>query len=541
MRNRPFPIYEIAQYESFEALLQYAKEKYGDGIAFRTRSRKQEKAYSYERLYSDVAKLAAFCHQTYGAGRKIAVLGENSYLWIISYFAIVSSGNVVVPVDKELSADDIADLLDDCQCDLLFHSAEYADVADELSRIRPLCRFVGMPQLEKKIAGMEHSIFPKSSSTDVAAIVYTSGTTGKSKGVMLTQKNICADVRAACMFIELYGRTLALLPLHHTFAFTVSVLANINYGVDTLVCHSLKNVTALINDFKPTYLCVVPMIVEKVDKGILAKIEKSGKKRLLAILDRICRPFDLLNIPLRSRCFSAIRAGLGGALDFIICGGAPIDQAIIDRFETYGITILNGYGISECSPVVSVNRKYHHRPGSVGQALLDVQVRVDAPNAKGEGEICVRGEIVMQGYYNMPEETAESLVDGWFHTGDLGIIDAEGFIHITGRRKNLIILSNGKNVSPEELENLIGRIPGVGEVLVYEEEQRLTAEIFPDREFLPANGDMAAYLHAAVAQLNEKLPPYKAVAKVKLRETEFEKTTTKKIKRTCYRASGQEK
>ena len=536
MRNRTFPVYTIDSYESFEELLMLVKGKYGNRIAFRTRYRKQEKTYSYERLYGDVSKLAAYCNQTYGTGNKVAILGENSYLWAISYFAIVGSGNVVVPIDKELSAHDIADLLDDCQCDLLIHSAEYADIADELAAIKPSCSFVAMPQLEKQIENMTTGSFAETCPTDIAAIVYTSGTTGKSKGVMLSQKNICADTRAACMFIELYGRSLALLPFHHTFAFTVSVLANIYYGVDTLICHSLKNVMALINDFKPTYLAVVPMIVEKVDKGILAKIEKSGKQNLLSIMDIVCKPFDALNINLRNKCFSAIRNGLGGELDFIICGGAPIDQKIIDRFETYGITILNGYGISECSPVVSVNRRYHHCPDSIGQALPGVQVQIDAPNERAEGEICVKGEIVMQGYYNMPEETAATLTDGWFHTGDLGTIDAEGFIHITGRLKNLIILSNGKNVSPEELENLIARIPGVVEVLVYEEDRQLVAEIFPDQEFQPSSGDMESYLNATIAQLNDSQPPYKAISKVKLRYTEFEKTTTKKIKRT-YKAA----
>lgn len=532
MKNCTFPIYTISPYESFEELLRLVKEKHGNRIAFRTRYRKQEITYSYDRLYSDVEKLAAYWNQTYGTSNKVAVLGENSYLWVVSYFAIVGSGNAVVPIDKELSAYDIAVLLDDCQCDILIHSAEYADIADELAGIKPSCRFVAMPQLERQIDSMDKGYFTKTCPTDIAAIVYTSGTTGKSKGIMLSQKNICSDTRAACMFIELYGRTLAMLPFHHTFAFTVSVLANIYYGVDTLICHSLKNVTALISDFKPTYLAVVPMIVEKVDKEILAKIEKSGKKKLLSFLDKVCKPFDALNINLRSKCFSAIRNGLGGELDFIICGGAPIDQKIIDRFETYGITILNGYGISECSPVVSVNRRYHHCPDSIGQALPDVQVRIDVPNERGEGEICVRGEIVMQGYYNMPDETAATLTDGWFHTGDLGTIDTEGFIHITGRLKNLIILSNGKNVSPEELENLIARIPGVAEVLVYEEERQLVAEIYPDQEFQPSCGGVEAYLNTAIAQLNDTLPPYKAIAKVKLRDVEFEKTTTKKIKRT---------
>jgi long-chain acyl-CoA synthetase len=250
------------------------------------------------------------------------------------------------------------------------------------------------------------------------------------------------------------------------------------------------------------------------------------------VLDKVCKPFDALGIGLRNKCFSAIRDGLGGELDFIISGGAPIDQQIIDRFDSYSIKIMNGYGISECSPVVSVNRRYHYRAGSIGQALPEVKVKIDSPDENGEGEICVQGDIVMLGYYNMPEETEKAMEGGWFHTGDLGKIDKDGFIYITGRIKNLIILSNGKNVSPEELETLIGRIPGVVECLVSEEDNKLVAEIYPDEEFRSTQSDIQAYFDEQIGQLNDTLPPYKAIAKVTIRDTEFVKTTTKKIKRT---------
>jgi len=528
MQNRPFPIYHIDDFETFEQLLCISRKKHGDNVSFRTWRRKTKEAITFSNFYDDVAKLTQSFLDIYGTQKKIAILGENSYPWIISYFAAVCSGNVVVPLDKELAAKDIASLMNDCGSKILIYSDDFDDIAEEIIQYYPNVTCTPMSEFPKHIAKSSYTVIPPSDPDRIAAIVYTSGTTGKSKGVMLSQRNICSDTRAACMFIELYGRSLALLPFHHTFAFTVSVLANIYYGVDTLICHSLKNVTALITEFKPTYLAVVPMIVEKVDKGILAKIEKSGKKNTLNFLNHFCKPFDALNINLRNKCFSAIRNGLGGELDFIICGGAPIDQQIIDRFDTYGIKILNGYGISECSPVVSVSRRYHNRAGSIGQALPGINVKINNPDTTGEGEICVQGDIVMHGYYNMPEETSMAMSDGWFHTGDLGRIDKDGFIYITGRHKNLIILSNGKNVAPEELESLIGRIPGVAEVLVYENNNQLVAEIYPDADFDAPSWE---YFNKKISELNDTMPPYKAISKVVLRKHEFEKTTTKKIKR----------
>lgn len=529
--NKAFQYYTISPYETFEQFLVLVKGKYGDKVLFRTKRRKSESAVTYNQFYDDVQKLASHFGKIYGIRNKIAVIGENSYEWILTYFAVVCSNNIIVPIDKELSAPDIAELLKECECRTLIYSKDYDDIAEDIVGIIPDFASVAMPTLRGMIEAVESAEWIETDKNAPASIIYTSGTTGKSKGVVLSQKNICEDTRAACGFIELYGRTIALLPLHHTFAFAVSALANIYYGVDTLIAPSLKNVMELINNFKPTYLAVVPMIVEKVDKGIVAKIEKSGKKKLLGVLDKVCKPFDALGIGLRNKCFSTIRNGLGGELDFIISGGAPIDQQIIDRFDSYGIKILNGYGISECSPVVSVNRRYHYRADSIGQALPGVQVKIDNPDENGEGEICVQGDIVMLGYYNMPEETEKAMAGGWFHTGDLGKIDQDGFIYITGRIKNLIILSNGKNVSPEELETLIGRIPGVVECLVSEEDNKLVAEIYPDKEFRASQSDIQAYFDEQIENLNDTLPPYKAIAKVTVRDTEFVKTTTKKIKR----------
>lgn len=531
MKNKPFPYYKVSQYSSIAELLELTKNKYGDKIIFRTKTKKNEEVVSYNRLYDDVMKLSTYFRNTYGERTYIAVIGENSYAWILTYLAVVCSNNSIVPIDKELPVHDIVELLIECECHTLVYSKNYDDIAEDIGDIIPNFITIAMPGLRGMIETVEAAERIKTDVNAPAAIIYTSGTVGKRKGVVLSQKNICEDTRAACSSIKIYGRSLALLPFHHTFALTASGLANINSGVETLIVPSLKNVMELIIDFKPTYLAVVPMILEKMDKGIAAKIEKSGKKKMIGVLDKVCKPFDALGIDLRKKCFFSIRESFGGELDFIISGGAPIDQQIVNRFDSYGIKIMNGYGISECSPIVSVNRRYHYRAGSVGQALPEVKVMIDNPDENGEGEVCVQGDIVMLGYHNMPEETLKTMENGWFHTGDLGKIDEDGFIYITGRIKNLIILSNGKNISPEELETLIGRIPGVAECLVLEEHNKLIAEIYPEEKFGTTQSDIQAYFNEQIEKLNDTLPPYKAIAKARVRDTEFVKTTTKKIKR----------
>lgn len=531
MKNKPYPYYTVSEFATISELLEMTKEKYGEKTAFRTKKRKSEEIVSYNRMHDDVKKLATYIQVTYGEGNKIAVIGENSYEWILTYFATVCSNNIIVPVDKELSSADIAALLRDCEVSVFVYSNDYADINSDIGELLPSVACINLKSLSGYIELISEAAVIVTDKDAPAAIIYTSGTTGKSKGVILSQNNICADTQHCLTSVNLYGKTIALLPFHHTFAFTVSVMCSICNGVDTLIAPSLKNVMGLINNFKPNYLAVVPMIVESVDKGILQKIESSGKKKLLGALDHICKPFDALGIGLRNKCFSAIRNGLGGEINFIISGGAPIDKNIIEHFDSYGIKVMNGYGISECSPVVSVNRRYHWRNGSVGQPLPDVEVKIDTPDENGEGEICVKGDIVMSGYYNMPEETAAVLQNGWFHTGDIGKFDKDGFLYITGRIKNLIILSNGKNVSPEELETLICRIPGVAEVVVSAEGEQLIVEIYPDEEFAFETEDKTTYLRAEIDKLNDTLPPYKAIADIRLRTEPFEKTSTKKIKR----------
>ena len=296
-----------------------------------------------------------------------------------------------------------------------------------------------------------------------------------------------------------------------------------------------------IREQQPTHLILVPAFLEVMNRKIWTTARKTGKEGLLKVMMKVSDALRKVGIDLRKQLFGSVLAAFGGKLELIICGGAKLDEEIINTFDSLGITILNGYGITECAPLISANRNKYRKPGSVGTPILACRVKIDNPDENGEGEICVKGPNVMMGYYNNPEATAEVFdKEGFFHTGDYGKLDDEGWIYITGRKKNLIILSNGKNVYPEEIEADLQKVEGVSEVVVYAGESRvqkdkitIVAEIFPDADLLADKGitDPQSYFEEQVKVLNAKMPPYKAVKRVKLRDVEFQKNTSRKITR----------
>lgn len=326
-----------------------------------------------------------------------------------------------------------------------------------------------------------------------------------------------ADTIGACRNTEVFGPSLLTLPLHHTFAFTTSVLAMLAYRVPICINRSLRTFIPDMQEFKPQNMFLVPLYVETMYRNIWKTAETQGKDKLLrnmVILSNILRK---MGIDLRRKLFRSILSQFGGNLDLIICGGAPLKQSYIDGMEAFGIQVLNGYGITECAPVVAVNRNRFFRRGSVGLPLPCSEIKIV------DGEICVRGPNVTPGYYQDDASNNDAFLNDWFKTGDLGYLDEDGFLYITGRRKNLIILSNGKNVSPEELEERLLDLPHVQEAVVYEENGMIAAEIF-------AQDQTGVQEH--VTALNRELPVYKRIQKVVFRDREFEKTTTKKIKRS---------
>lgn len=522
MKNYPF--YNHPNITNFKQLIEMNAESAPVNSAFRYRDGKQIVSVTYEQFRADVYALSAYFLQERLIGAKIAVIGENSYPWLLTYFATVLSGNVIVPLDKELPTGDIADLLRRCGATALVYADTYSDIGATMLQDKCVTAAFNMKDFLQYIQAGRHLLEISESTlihntvdeNAVCSIIFTSGTTGKPKGVMLTQRSLVTDAVSACRNVYFYGPGLLTLPLHHTFAFTATVLVLMVYGLPICISRSIRTLTADIQTFKPQSIALVPLYVETIYNGIWKTAKTQGKDKLLKTMIGISGFLRKLKIDIRRRLFQSVLQQFGGELDLLICGGAPLKQSYIDGMDALGIQVLNGYGITECSPVVSVNRNRYYRSGSIGLPLECCEVKIQ------DGEICVKGDIVMAGYYEDEAATSEVLEDGWFKTGDIGYLDEDGFLFVTGRKKNLIILSNGKNVAPEELEEKILDIAGVKEVVVYVENDIITAEVFVDEE---------TGIQESVMALNKELPGYKRIQRVKFRTSEFEKTTTKKIKR----------
>lgn len=490
---------------------------------------------TFRQVHHDVHGFGQMLYTRGLRGKKVAILSENSYYWIAVYYAIITGKMTAIPLDPKLHDDDLTELMARSACDAIVYSKAYANAiarmqADEtvaLTQYIPIEDFYALVQQghDALASGAEDYLADEVLPDDLAFIVYTSGTTGKSKGVMLSQNNVASDATAAVRVMT-GGHAIGFLPLHHTFSwvgalFTGCLLTNWGY-----ICTSVKDIQKDLKVYKPQNFSAVPLVVETIYDRILKGAQKAGQEKKLQKGLRLSRMLMKLGIDVRRKLFRQIIDNLGGNLEMIVCGGAYMDEKYERGMYDLGIRIINGYGITECSPAVTCNRLDDFRFGSVGLPLPCCEVTIHEPDADGVGEIYVRGENVMLGYYDDPEATAEAFDGEWFKTGDYGYMDKDGFLYFRGRKKNLIILSNGKNVSPEELEDKLSTIPYVKESLVYEEDKRITAECFLDTENVP---DAADRLRGDVDEINNRLPSYKRITRVKTRDTEFPKTTSMKI------------
>ena len=564
-RKRNYPLYETTMFKDIREMTENAAERFPD-----------KNALSYKKKATSKETL----HYTYSEGRdfirsiatefifmgmrdtNVAIIGEASPEWVFSYFALMSIGAVTVPIDKELPAPDMASILNTAGCPFVVYSTAIADKIKEVKELCPaLSTFVEMGdgcedfainldtirvQGKAKYESGDNSYYdyeidPKR----LASIVFTSGTTGKGKGVMLTTENICMDMQQGMYNFNITPRTMCVLPPHHTFGSTVNFVGHYAQGCEIYISSGLKYIMNELKIFKPTHLILVPLFVETFYKRIMSAAEKSGKLDKLMKGIKISNLLRKFGIDLRKKLFGeSVLSNFGGELEMIICGGAALNQDVIDFFENIGVTILNGYGITECAPLISCNRNEYRKTGSVGLPIIGGHVKILNPDENGEGEISYKGPNVMIGYYNDEEATRAAFTeDGYFKTGDYGKVVMEGddqWIYITGRLKNLIIFSNGKNVYPEEIETDIQGVYGVNEVVVYAGESKsdpskevIVAEIFPDFDSLEMRGitDVEKHFNDAILAINEKNVSYKKVGKVKIRHEEFPKNTSKKITR----------
>ena len=553
--GKDYPLYMVDEITNLRDLVANAAMKYGGKEAYAWFEGEFVTSRTFEQFQQDINSLGtALYHLGFlpmvskkeTLPPRIAIIGENSYDWIVSYFATVNGGLVVVPIDKDLPEDGIRTILEESGASAIIYSDSYAGIFDNFKKkkVKTLKTFINMrydlPGVIAKgrelledgeMAYLEAEIDEGATT----AIIFTSGTTGLAKGVELTHRGITHTVVACHKFAWIDGDTVLVLPIHHTYGFAASIVSGILRGRRCFINSELKNVLRDIKEGKPQFICVVPLYIDSFYKNIMSNIRKQGKEKLIETMTKVTNGARKVGIDLRRIVFKQILNAFGGNLEILVSGGAPLNADMVKAFSNFGILLLEGYGITECSPIVTLNRNKWFKAGAVGLPIPGVEVRIDRPNEEGSGEICVKGPIVMNGYYRQPDATENVMQDNWFRTGDIGHIDEDGFVYITGRKKNLIILANGKNIHPEELEDLILKYEEVAEVVVREMGKNIGAEVFPNFEFPGFMGLEKKKIHKRIEKLikeiNHGLPVYKRVKDIEFRDTEFAKTTTKKIKR----------
>ncbi len=536
MKNKPYPYYLVEEINDFREFLSYIKNEHGDKTAITYKKRRQVIHISYNELYSDVYYLSAYLLNLGINNMRIAVIGENSYEWILTYLAAVNTNNVIIPIDKELPLDDIKNIVNDSKANVFVFSHTYRDVSDYLNQSEiNINHYFDMNDFFEILSNGKKMIQNKNvienikiDNKNLSVLLYTSGTTGMAKGVMLSQKNVLSSVLSLSKSCRVSGSNLHILPLHHSLS-SAGVLVMLYYGCNNIINKSLKTFASDLIKYKPDNIVLVPLFIETFYNKIWNTAKKNKKDKSLRILIKLSNLLLKIGIDLRVKLFKSILDIFGGNIKYIISGGAPINSKYIKDFRSIGISILNAYGITECSPGISFNREFHYCDNSVGTILSGCEAKILNPDQDGNGEICVKGDNVMIGYYKNEEATENVFEQGWFKTGDIGYINKDGFLFITGRKKNLIILNNGKNVYPEELEfSLQNFLPYIKEIIVFEKDNIIVAEMYLDTE----NYDKSLInLDQDIIRFNKSQPPYKNIAKFIVRDKEFEKTTIKKIKR----------
>ena len=546
-------------FENMRDVIEFAGNEFAGKTAYSFRQSPLDRdviKISFHQFRNEVRALASELLYMGCAGKHCAVIGRLSYDWAVIYFAMLSIGAVIVPLDKEWNSSDLADTAAKAKVEFLFIDEDISEKATEIqsaaallapavymnarknkNNIRTLIAYGNL-----KFQTNPNAYFNADINTDkMSLLVFTSGTTGKGKGVMLSQNAIISDITAALPYIDYTDKTVGVLPPHHTYGSTVMFAAHAIIGAEIYVSSGLRYVSAELKEQKPGHMVLVPLYLETFYRKILATLKKQGKEALVNRMIKLSNGARKIGINGSNLLFKTLRDAFGGRLKTVICGGAPLNPDIIAFFDSIGIKVLNGYGITECAPLIAFNRSKNIVDNSVGNVIDIDTVKISKPNEYGEGEILVKGPNVMLGYYNDADATAEAIDKmGYFHTGDYGRLDKNNVLYITGRKKNLIILSNGKNVYPEEIENDFIATPGILEIVVYEGKSRsgmenncIVAEIFPDKDYCNKNGvtDIKAHLKPFIDEYNKNAVAYKRIKLIKIRNEEFPKNTLRKIMR----------
>ena len=560
------PIYKVEKYTDIKDMLNKTGEKYGDRPAYLFRTDKPGKLreITHREFREQVTKLGTKLIDMGLKDKRIAVIGENCYEWAVSYLAVVTGTGIVVPLDKALPENEIESLILRSEVEAIFYTNKYTEIMNKIKEKHntKIQYFISMnseknendiysfKQLieegEELVKNGDRRFIDAKIDPDVMGIMlFTSGTTAMSKAVMLSHKNIVSNLFDITSVIKLVpeDRMLSFLPLHHTFESTVGFLYPISCGCAIVFCDGIRHIGDNIKEFDITAMISVPALFEGMYRKVKKGIEKKGKWEKVQKGVKISNFLRKFGIDLRQKLFKEVHEAVGTKLRLFVAGGAALDPEYEKGFQDLGFTIYQGYGLTETSPVVAAEDDKYQRLGSIGKAFPSMEVKIDNPNKEGIGELMAKGPTVMLGYYQNEEATKETIEpDGWLHTGDLAKIDKDGYIFITGRKKFVIVLKNGKNIYPEELEALINKIEGVKESFVYgrpedDGDYKICAKIVYDAEIIKElynkqnEDEIKEIIWNEVKKINKQMPAYKYVRDIIVTEKELIKTTTQKIKR----------
>lgn len=560
-------LYEIEKVNSLKELLNRTEKLYKDNVAFKFKTETPDvfRTKSYAEYIEEINCLGTALISLGLKDKRIAVISENRYEWTLTYFATVNGTGVIVPLDRSLPEIEIMNLVEASGAEAIFYSDKYNSVMEKIrkEKIGNIQFFISMDAEEsnhdvysqKELIRIGRDLIKNGSKTFVDSLVdnekmaimlFTSGTTSKSKAVSLSHKNICANLYdiASVFDVNENDTILSFLPLHHTYECTVGFLYPIYVGACITYCEGIRHIADNIKEYKASVMISVPVLFESLYKRVMQLIEKQGKTKKVQIGLKISNFLRKFGIDLRRKIFKQIHENLGGKLRLFVAGAAAFDPKMEKGLNDLGIDTYQGYGLTETSPVIAAEHKTVVKFGSVGKVFPSLEASIFEPNEEGIGEIIVKGPTVMGGYVDHPEATDEVIEDGWFHTGDLGYFDSQEFLFITGRKKNVIVLRNGKNIYPEEIEAMVNDIAGVKESMVFgkpegEDENDLKiackvvydAEVMKEEFGLTTETEIKDKIWRAIKEINKKMPTYKYIKELILTEEEFIKTTTQKIKR----------
>ncbi len=560
------PIPEPKRYNTFQEVFEDVTVKYKDNVLITQKFDHKGKYedITYGKFREDVIGLGTGLIEYLGLrDKRIVIISETTYHWYVSYMAVLCGVGIAVPMDKELPENEFVNLVKRSKASAVIYSSRKKELIEKTrEELKDVDYFIEMysdKELDGKDVGFNTILQigdklykngnnclldTKIDKDEFKVLIFTSGTTSASKGVMVCNRNLTENVYACGCYVYLTekDRLFSVLPLHHTYESTIGFLYPFSVGASVAVCEGLKYIVKNLGETQPTALLAVPLLIENLYKKINQNIKKSGKETLVNSMIHLTNALKLVGIDIKRKVFDEILQNLGGKIRIIVSAAAPIDRKIGKWIEDIGIEFLQGYGLTETAPIAALTPEADPRVGSVGKAVTCAELKIKDPDENGEGEVLIKSTTLMLGYYEMEEETKKVIQDGWFNSGDVGYLDKDGFLYITGRSKNVIVTANGKNIYPEELELLLSKIPYISECMVYGkgEKDNLTVavKVIPNYEYIKENAkgvttDEEIYnlIWEEIKKLNKGLTSYKAIKELEIKKDEFEKTTTMKIKR----------